>query len=262
MLPSWEDGAYFIYHVFAGMQALQCVGRKLLMVIVAKGHILSGVARLSQARRDSFVKCVVAALQRLPAPRTIERVSIFNPTKILSGSIRCLDGHQLSDAEICSAIGLPLSITKNEATKENEAFGESIPNMVHLCHGVNRGHLALMGTPAGVDSGASSTPIDASISTLAPISADGVSSGRESVADRSGSITVGRTSSSTSEMTPEGTSGLGPPTVPLPGAMGGPDYASLLTDFVGDSAVDSADRERLTRNDLMPMGVFIFHLTM
>ena len=63
-------------------------------------------------------------------------------------------------------------------------------------------------------------------------------------------------------MTPEGTSGLGLPTVPLPGAMASPDHASLHAVFVGDSAVDSADREQLTRKDLMPMGVFIFHLTM
>jgi hypothetical protein len=47
--------------------------------------MLSSVARLSDARRKTFVSGVVNELKKLAISRRIEGISLFNPITILSG---------------------------------------------------------------------------------------------------------------------------------------------------------------------------------
>lgn len=82
---------------------------------------------------------------------------------------------------------------------------------------------------------------------------------KETAADRSGSVAVGRTSSLTEETVPVEAE-LGLPIMPLPNATAGLNHASPLAVFVRDFAVDSANGEQLIHKDLMPRGEFIFHL--
>lgn len=133
--------------------------------------------------------------------------------------------------------------------------------MAHPCYHLNRGHLALAAPPARLDSGGSSTPdaasptasqeplVGASTGTVALISmgAAGGLNGKETAADRAGSVAVGRASSSTEETVPV-EAGFGSPVIPLPDAT-----ASLPAIFAGDS-VGNADGEQLIRKDLMPQG--------
>jgi hypothetical protein len=56
-----------------------------------------------------------------------------------------------SDAEICSAIGLPSAMTY--PVVESESPGEPIPDMAQLCYRLNRDPLALMAPAARLDSG-------------------------------------------------------------------------------------------------------------
>jgi len=51
-----------------------------------KGYILSDVARMSEARRESFASGVANALG-LTAPSGFEEVPLFNPTRVLSGML-------------------------------------------------------------------------------------------------------------------------------------------------------------------------------
>jgi hypothetical protein len=81
-------------------------GSKLLIIIIAKRYFLSRAARLSQARRKTFVTSVIAALQLLPAPRGVKGVSFFNPVKILS--IRLGKRYDSSDGSI-TGLGLILA---------------------------------------------------------------------------------------------------------------------------------------------------------
>jgi len=53
---------------------------------VVKGHLLSGVARMSDARREIFASGVANALG-LIAPSGFEGVPLFNPTRVLSGML-------------------------------------------------------------------------------------------------------------------------------------------------------------------------------
>jgi hypothetical protein len=50
---------------------------------VAKGSMLSRVARLSETRRKAFISGVVAVLKEHPLPSNIETVSLFNPITTL-----------------------------------------------------------------------------------------------------------------------------------------------------------------------------------
>jgi hypothetical protein len=108
-----------------------------------------------------------------------------------------------------------------------------------------------MAPPVAPDSGGSSTPsaatpttnhdppVEAATGAVALISmgAAGDLNGEETAADESGSVAVGRTSSSTEDTAPvEAEIGLS--VVPLPAV------------FVGDSAVDSADGEQQTSTEL------------
>jgi hypothetical protein len=52
---------------------------------VAKGSMLSSVARISDARRKEFVSGIVDELKNLPIPNKIDGMSFFNPTTILGG---------------------------------------------------------------------------------------------------------------------------------------------------------------------------------
>jgi hypothetical protein len=116
--------------------------------------------------------------------------------------------------------------------------------MVHLYYRINHGHLALIAPPIGPDSGGLLTPSTATPTTnhnppveaatgaivLISIGAAGDLNGEETAANGSGSITVGRTSSSTEDTAPiEAEIGL--PVVLLPAI------------FVGDSAINSTDGE-------------------
>ena len=88
MLQSWNE-AYLLYNIFAGMQPItHSIGHTITDINVAKGMILSSIARLSQARRKAFVSGVVAALKELSLPNRIEGVSLFNPTIILGRWLR------------------------------------------------------------------------------------------------------------------------------------------------------------------------------
>ncbi|KAG4411175.1 hypothetical protein IFR04_015687 [Cadophora malorum] len=130
MLLKWENKAYLIFHVFA-----------------VKGHLLSGVARMSDARREIFASGVANALG-LIAPSGFEGVPLFNPTRVLSGMLP-----NKSHEEICKAIWLPSAI--NSGTIEAERSILHIPNMATLSRRVKD----LSALPAQVRSGnISSTP--------------------------------------------------------------------------------------------------------
>ena len=89
MLLSWNDEAYLLYNVFAGTQPIaHSIGYTIADINVAKGLMLSSVARRSEARRKVFVSGVVAALKELPLPSRTEGVSLFNPIIILGRSLR------------------------------------------------------------------------------------------------------------------------------------------------------------------------------
>ena len=52
-------------------------------ISIVKGYLLSNVARMSEERRMSFASGVANALG-LTAPTRFKRVSLFNPTRVLS----------------------------------------------------------------------------------------------------------------------------------------------------------------------------------
>jgi len=89
MLPTWNNKAYLLYHVFA-----------------AKGSLMSSVARLSEEKRQKFASEIANALKCLTPPSGFEGVPLFNPTRALSGMM-----HSVSHEQICNAIWLPLAKT-------------------------------------------------------------------------------------------------------------------------------------------------------
>jgi len=85
MLLSWKDLAYLLYHVFAGIQLIKhSLGCLVANINVAKGLLLSNIARLSVVRRKTFVSGVINELKKLPPPSRIEGAILFNPTISLS----------------------------------------------------------------------------------------------------------------------------------------------------------------------------------
>jgi hypothetical protein len=89
MLLSWNGEAYLLYHAFAGTQPIKHFHSYLIAdVDVAKGHILSEVARLSEGMRNTFISGVVAELRKLKPPKRIEGVSPFDPPRILCSLLR------------------------------------------------------------------------------------------------------------------------------------------------------------------------------
>ena len=88
MLRSWKDEAYLIYHVFAGEEVMNVsAAYSTADTNAAKGHTLSSVARLSEQRRTAIVSQIVNDLKRLPAPRKVDRISLFRPALILHGHL-------------------------------------------------------------------------------------------------------------------------------------------------------------------------------
>ena len=89
MIQSWNDKAYLLYNVFAGTQPIaHSVGYTIADINVAKGMLLSHVARQSEQRQKAFVSGVVTVLQKLQRPSRTEGVSVFNPIIILRRWLR------------------------------------------------------------------------------------------------------------------------------------------------------------------------------
>ena len=83
MLPAWQDKAYLLYYVFAGMHSIPSISYPLADINIAKGSMLSSVARGSETERRAFVSGIVDELKKLSISSKIEGTSLFNPTTIL-----------------------------------------------------------------------------------------------------------------------------------------------------------------------------------
>jgi len=106
MLPTWNNKAYLLYHVFAGIITVPPIGNTIANTDVAKGSLMSSVARLSEEKRQKFASEIANALKCLTPPSGFEGVPLFNPTRALSGMM-----HSVSHEQICNAIWLPLAKT-------------------------------------------------------------------------------------------------------------------------------------------------------
>jgi len=85
MLPTWNNKAYLLYHVFAGIITVPPIGNTIANTDVAKGSLMSSVARLSEEKRQKFASEIANALKCLTPPSGFEGVPLFNPTRALSG---------------------------------------------------------------------------------------------------------------------------------------------------------------------------------